>query len=176
MSGDRRHGALKRAEEDLARGEPWLARRRLTSLVVSSPYRAETLSLLGEVCHRMGDLPEAGRFWLLSDAEGEHVERAVRIFTEVHRGTPQQLVAQLPRRTRLASLDAYPPSAQRRIQALGLAAPLAERACVPPGEQQVTVSKSSPAFWGCLLAIFALVAIMVYGLVNGVVSLTQALR
>jgi hypothetical protein len=176
VTGTRPTGALARAKEDLARGAPWLARRRLASLVVSTPYRAEVLSLLAEVCHQMGDVPEAGRFWLLSDAEGEHVERAVRVFTELHRGNARQLAAQLPRRTRLASLEAYPPSAQRRIQALGLAVPLTERAYRSPEQARAQGRRGSPVGWGCLLVFIVLAILGVYGLFNGFIALMQSLR
>ncbi len=136
-----------------------------------TPYRAEVLSLLGDVCHQMEDLPEAGRYWLLSDKEGEEVERAVRVFAEMHRGNARQLAAQLPRRTRLASLESYPPSAQRRIQALGLAEHLAERAHDAPVQE----SKASPVQWGCMLTFVLMVIVVVYGLVNGLIALSQKL-
>jgi hypothetical protein len=172
MTGARPTGALERAKEDLARGEPWRARHRLASLVARTPYRAEALSLLAEVCHQMGDVPEAGRYWLLSDAEGEHVERAVRVFARLHGGNARQLVSQLPRRTRLASLEAYPPSAQRRIQALGLAPHLAERAQGAPEQAR----NASPVQWGCLFVFIAMAVVVLYGLVNGLIALVQSLR
>jgi hypothetical protein len=176
MTGTRRTGAVERAKEDLARGEPWLARRRLASLVASTPYQPEVLALLGEVCHQMGDVPEAGRFWLLSEAEGEHVERAVRVFTAMHRGVARQLAAQLPRRTRLSSLGAYPPIARRRIEALGLAEPLAARAYDASAPARAQARKASPVQWGCLVAFIALAIVVAYGLVNGLIALGQALR
>jgi hypothetical protein len=175
VTATRQTGALVRAKEDMARGEPWRARSRLTSLVVSTPYRAEALALLGEVCHQMGDVPEAGRFWLLSDAEGEHVERAVRVFAELHKGKARQLIAQLPRLTRLDSVEAYPPSAQRRLQALGLAGPLAEHAAFAAEQAKVHSQKVSLVGWGCLLAFIVLAIVGLYGLVNGVIALMQSL-
>jgi hypothetical protein len=175
MTGTRRTGAVARAKEDLARGEPWLARRRLASLVASTPYQPEVLALLGEVCHQMGDVPEAGRYWLLSEAEGEHVERAVRVFTGLHRGDARQLAAQLPRRTRQSSMGAYPPIPRRRIEALGLAEPLAARAW-DASEPRAQTRTSSPVQWGCLLAFIALAIIVAYGLINGLIALTQALK
>lgn len=144
--------------------------------MVSTPYRAEVLSLLGQVCHQMGDVPEAGRFWLLSEAEGEHVEQAVRVFADLHRGAARQLAAQLPRRTRLASLEAYPSGARRRIQALGLEQPLAERAYVAPEKARAPLRRISPVAVGCLLGLVLLVILVLYGLVNGLIALTQSLR
>ena len=176
MTGKRRTGAVERAKEDLARGEPWLARRRLASLVASTPYQPEVLALLGQVCHQMGDVPEAGRYWLLSELEGEHVERAVRVFTELHGGVARQVAAQLPRRTRLSSMGGYPPIARRRIEALGLAEPLAARAYDADAPAHAQTSHASPVQWGCFLAFIALAIVMAYGLVNGLIALGQALR
>jgi hypothetical protein len=176
MTGKRQTGAIARAKEDLARGEPWLARRRLASLVASTPYRPEVLALLGEVCHQMGDVPEAGRFWLLSEVEGEHVERAVRVFAELHRSDARQLAAQLPRRTRQSSMGAYPPIVRGRIEALGMAEPIAARAYDAPEQAQAPGRNTSPVQWGCLLAFIALAIVVAYGLVNGLIALGQALR
>lgn len=161
---------LERAQAELARGEAWRARRRLASYAVSGPYLPEALALLGAVCHRMGDLPEAGRFWLLSDAEGEEVERAVALFASMHqRGGPRQLVAQLPRRTRLASLDAYPEAARRRILARGLEAELTWRAWKPRDASKPGAGAVPSEAWGCLgplaLVALAVVALALYGLV-----------
>lgn len=162
---------IERAQAELARGEVWRARRRLASYAVSGPYLPEALALLGTVCHRMGDLPEAGRFWLLSDAEGEEVERAVALFASMHqKGGPRRLAAQLPKRVRLASLDVYPAPARRRILALGLEAELTTRAWRPPDarDSQAAGAKPRAFVWGCLcilgLAAVGLVALAMYGL------------
>lgn len=162
---------VERAQAELARGEVWRARRRLASYAVSGSYLAEVLALLGAVCQRMGDVPEAGRFWLLSDAEGEEVERAVALFVSLHeQGGPRRLVAQLPRRTRLASLEAYPEAARRRILALGLEAELTWRAWKPRDAPKPRAGAVPPSeAWGCLgplaLVALAVAALALYGLV-----------
>jgi hypothetical protein len=159
---------VERAQAELARGEPWRARRRLASYVASGPYLPEALALLGRVCHQMGDWPEAGRAWLLSDAEGEEVERAVALFVSLHGEEPRRLVAQLPRRTRLASPEAYPPAARRRIDALGLEAALTQHAWAPRAARGTKAPGAKPTaiVWGCFVGLALVVGLCLYGLVS----------
>jgi hypothetical protein len=65
---------LERAREDIADGRLWKARDRLTGALRASPSHQELLDLLGEVHYRMGDLPEAGRYWLLTERTGPEVD------------------------------------------------------------------------------------------------------
>ena len=108
--------ALDRARRDVENGDHWRARQRLDSYLDSKGYDPDLLRELGEIAYAMHDAFNAGRYWLLSSVEGEHVERAIEVFVSAGGKRPEQLAAQLPRRTRLPSIDGYAPQAQSRIE------------------------------------------------------------
>ena len=68
----------------------------------------------------MHDRYEAGRFWLIADARGEHVEHAITCFLKRAGKNPRQVVSRLPRAARLKSLDGYPEVVRARLHRLGL--------------------------------------------------------
>jgi hypothetical protein len=80
--------------------------------LASDPTNQQMLTLLGEICFRMGDLPAAGSYWFLTDAHGEDVNAAHTALLERHRG-PVALFNALPLR---APLEAYPEGVQARLR------------------------------------------------------------
>ena len=145
--------ALQRAENDLKRGEHWLARCRIESYLQTKGYDAELLTKAGRIALEMHDKYNAGRLWLTSNAEGEDVEEAMAVFLK-HAGTdPVQVLCQLPRVARRAPLDSYPPVVQDRLRRFGLDGALLA-SVFPTGRGQ------SPTTWGerVLLLILAAVA------------------
>lgn len=112
-------GALARATEDEARGDLGRARERLGSYLCARGYDAAVLARLGHLCLRMGDLREAGRYFLTSDAEGAEVEAAVDAFVAQHHGRPEQLLSQLPAYCR-RPLEGYPATARGRLERLAI--------------------------------------------------------
>jgi len=113
-------GAKERAQIDIEGGDYGRARQRLASYLTSKGYDPRILAQLGDLSHDMHDYFQAGRFWLLSDAEGEHVEFEISSFIAGTGGGAKQIVSHLPRSARMASLDAYPPIALERLRRLGL--------------------------------------------------------
>ena len=105
--------AVERAGRDRDAGRLWKARERLGSVLSLDPADQEVLALLGRVHYEMKDLPNAGRYWFLTEAEGPEVEKATAAMHERY-GFPE-LLRQLPARTAIAH---YPPSVQARLREL----------------------------------------------------------
>lgn len=112
--------ALERAEEDVARGEYWLARRRLESYLQSKGYEPKILARLGEISYEMKDSYAAGRAWLLSIAEGEHVEAAIETFVKHAGGDAEQITSALYRCAWPTDMTACDAIVQARIERFGL--------------------------------------------------------
>ena len=102
---------LNRAKEDIAQGRLWKARDRLTGLLSMYPAEQPVLHLLGEVLFRMGDLPAAGRYWVLTDRQGDDVDAALEALHERF-GEGVSLAKAIPIR---APLALYPPIVQERL-------------------------------------------------------------
>lgn len=102
---------FERAQQDIREGRLWKARDRLTGLLATFPANQKGLNLLGEVYFRMGDLPEAGRYWYLTDRQGPEVDAALEALAEKH-GSSTSLARAIPIR---APLDLYPPLVRQRL-------------------------------------------------------------
>jgi hypothetical protein len=111
---------IERARIDLAAGEAWRARTRLEGALVHRPADQAILSLLAEVCFSMSDLPAAGRYWFLTDAEGADVEAAFAAMNRRFRGATA-LWANLPAHPGVR-IDDYPEQVRRRLCELAEAA------------------------------------------------------
>jgi hypothetical protein len=102
-----------RAHEELDQGRLWKARDRLHGVLQAAPADQETLVLLGEIYFRMGDLPNAGRYWFLTEREGADVDEA---FAALHERYPfPELLRWVPAR---APIDEYPAPARARLAEL----------------------------------------------------------
>jgi hypothetical protein len=159
-------GALERADEDVARGDLGSARRRLASFVASGEYRPDVLARVGNLCLTMGDPVEAGRWYLLSSAEGTDVEHAVRRFVDTCGGNPAQALATLPHFRRRSDFAQYAGAPRARIEQFGLSAPLEVEARLrnPPGGPARLRQKL--AFVGCMAAILAFVLVIGVGTIT----------
>jgi len=104
---------LSRARRDIDEGRPWKAKDRLEGMLVTFPADQDVLGLLGDVNWSMGDAPEAGRAWYLTDRTGPDVDAAVAALTERY-GMPG-LANRLPVK---APFGSYPPAAHQRLKAL----------------------------------------------------------
>jgi uncharacterized protein DUF6584 len=142
-------GAIERARDDISNGRLWKARDRLSMLVKQQPANREALLLLGEVHHAMGDLPMAGRFWILTDRSGPDAEAAAAALEERWGGSPRELVRMLPR----GPLDEYPAPARERIAALRARARVGPDGEAPETDEEPIPAPSSERLW---LAAFAL--------------------
>lgn len=106
---------LTRVEHDLKNGRLWKARDRLFGLFSSYPASQEVLLLLGEVFYKMGDLPEAGRYWFLTERNDGLAQEALMAYRERCGKNPCIMLKQLPIRVHF---DKYGPVALKRVQAL----------------------------------------------------------
>lgn len=106
---------LQRVERDVESGDLGLARQRLAAHLNSAGYDAELLAKLGELSHQMHDRFTAGKYWLLSSAEGEQVETAVREYARRCANSPAQMLKELPRRMFPKSLEEMPDCARTRV-------------------------------------------------------------
>lgn len=82
-------------------------------MLKAAPADQETLELLGTVYYEMGDAPNAGRYWFLTEKRGPDVEDAL---AALHERYPfPELLKHVPAR---APAERYPPQVQRRIEEL----------------------------------------------------------
>ena len=79
----------------------------------TAPADQEALELLGTIYYEMGDLPNAGRYWFLTDKQGGEAKEALAALHERH--PFPDLLNQVPARP---PADQYPPPVQRRLQQL----------------------------------------------------------
>jgi hypothetical protein len=147
--------AIDRARRDLERGDHWLARRRLASFLSTVGYDPDVVEELGQISYDMHDAYEAGRMWLTSLAEGDHVEHAINVFVEHAGRDARQVCGQLPRVVRLPMLEAYPEKVQDRLRRLGLNAVIVEH---PRGR----AADSASSNWGERTVILAFVVIGIF--------------
>ena len=108
----------ERVRRDIEAGDLGMARRRLASRLAQQGYDPDLLAELGRISGQMGDRREAGRFWVMSTAEGPEVDAAVRCFVASCGGRAAQVCSQLPRASRLQTLDQYPEVARHRWEEL----------------------------------------------------------
>lgn len=111
---------LQRVEEDLQRGDYKLAETRLSAHMNSKGYNAEMMARLGRIAHDMRDPFAAGKYWIVSTAEGPEVEAAINVFLQRCNKDPRQAASQVPRYARLKLLASYPLFVQARLQSQNL--------------------------------------------------------
>lgn len=160
---------IARARADLDRGEPWRARDRLTAAFKADPSRADVADLLGDVHATMGDLPAAGRWWMLTEDDDERHEAARRAFAERHGRRGAALRAHVARAGEDFPLG---PRARARLEAIGWSA-RADRPSshaqgwAPEGEGESTslLGKAATAA-GVIFVLLATVGVWFYGVVR----------
>ena len=102
---------FKKAKQDVREGRLWKARDRLTGLLATFPADQKVLNLLGEVYFQMADLPQAGRYWYLTDRQGPEVEAALQALVDRY-GSKRNFARAIPIR---APIDLYPPVVRERL-------------------------------------------------------------
>jgi hypothetical protein len=110
-----RPDVLARASADIAAGRLWKARDRLTTYVKGEPTNQAALELLGDVYFKMGDHPNAGRFWFVTERSGPEAELAAGAFED---RWGKQLGEKLKMVPITEPLEAYPEVARERIAEL----------------------------------------------------------
>jgi hypothetical protein len=71
---------LERIHRDMQAGRLWKARDRLQGMLGTYPRSQEVMELLGDVLFRMGDWPEAGRYWFHTERNDENAQVAFHAF------------------------------------------------------------------------------------------------
>jgi hypothetical protein len=167
-----------RVKDELDRGRLWKARDRLLGKLADEPANHDLLGLMGDVYFAMGDLPQAGRYWWLTDRDDERANAAAAAFYERFGTHEIDVLRALPRPT---IADAYPPAVRARYEALvdavregGLEwkpprrhAPAAHADLHPDGQRYRPTWRDrliSPEFLGFVLVLILVLA--VFGLVT----------
>ena len=106
---------LDSVHADLEAGRLWKALDRLQGMRSTAPADQAVLELLGRVRADMGELPDAGLAWFLTDGDDPRREAAFAAMHERHGRITMQLVHKLKPR---APIEAFPPGAQARLREL----------------------------------------------------------
>lgn len=106
---------LERARTDIAAGRLWKARERLAGAIRFDRYDQTVLELLGEVHFSMGDLPAAGRLWVLTERSGHDVESAREALQERYGNDPALILESIPFG---GELERYPVLVRSRLDEL----------------------------------------------------------
>lgn len=106
---------LQRVQQEITSGRLWKAKDRLLGLFSTYPTSQEILGLLGEVLYKMGELPDAGRYWYLTEREDALAQEAFLAFEERCGANPCTMIRQLPIRR---DLYKYGAAALGRLQEL----------------------------------------------------------
>lgn len=109
-------GVIDRAQEDLARGEPLEAIRRLSAHLRRSPTSLAALDLLAFTYLSLGNPVQAGAAWFLTSRSDDDPV-AVEAFAALreHFDSPEQMARALPM---YAPSIGYPVQARRRLAVL----------------------------------------------------------
>jgi hypothetical protein len=109
---DWRYGQVR---EDIGRGRLWKARDRLQGHFVETPADQVVLDLLGSVLYAMGDLPQAGRYWWLTERDDEAARAARAAFHERFGSRSGLVLRALPKP---GVPEAYPATVAKRLSRL----------------------------------------------------------
>jgi hypothetical protein len=157
--------AIERAKRDIEEGDYGAARQRLRAYLATKGYEQEIVARLGQISYEMHDMYEAGRFWLLSDAEGSHADHAISCFLKRAGKDPRQIVSQLPHTVRLRSLDEYPEAVRARLRSLAL-----DEAISQAGRGRAS---KPPNTWGDRAVLSGCILVLLFGVVVFCVGLWQ---
>ena len=170
--------SVAKARVDLDEGRVWAARDRLESFVSQNPSHAEALEFLGDVLYQMGDLPRAGRYWLLTSRDDDRAARSIDALRERY-PRPELVLAALPVRD---SVDAYPVEARERIAELRAEAAangIEWRPRVTTSEMRGAREPPRERWWTSMVVVAGLglfIAILVLGILRLGQLLVEAIR
>ena len=108
-----------RVREDVDAGRLWKARDRLQGCLRAEPANQDVLDMLGAVWFEMGDLPQAGRHWWLTERDDEKAATARTAFYERFGHRAHEVLRSLPRPARP---EHYPVAVRGRLEELVTAA------------------------------------------------------
>ncbi|MFN2416463.1 MAG: DUF6584 family protein [Pyrinomonadaceae bacterium] len=156
---------LEKADRELAEGHLWRAKEILQGSLPNAGYDVELFEKLGIVLLRMGDLPEAGKFFFLSGVRKPEYEQAVVIFLRKYaKNKPHDLFRFFPRGARLAALSEYPDEVTRQLRELGFPESLKSedgKVTIPSG-----AGSDAVAWITCSIIASVLGALIVLGIIK----------
>jgi len=148
---------MERVNRDMAAGDLGMARTRLQSALQTRGYDPLLLTELGRVCHAMGDIFHAGRYWLLSTHAGPDVDHAIQQFLSRYGSDVKQAASQLPPSARLCKSEDYPPEVFERLMKLKMVDAVLRGEAVEQEAYRMSFSERAGCLAGVL--IFALAVI-----------------
>lgn len=153
---------FRRADEAIARGEPWRAREIYQGCVRSQEFDQRLYRRYAELLLQLGDRLEAGKYCFLAGWWDGEAGQAAKLFLDRHRGSgPRAVFDAFPGQAKLPLREDYPPQLAAELEQLGLPERL-----LPPETVQDWAIEKTPAFWlmsaGCwIVGIFCLLALVV---------------
>jgi hypothetical protein len=166
-----------RIREDIDAGRLWKARDRLQGHLRERPADQTVLGLLGDVWYAMGDLPQAGRHWWLTERDDDAASAARAAFYERFGTRPRGVLRALPRPARP---EHYPDAVRRRLEEVVAAAneggttwrpadwkPMPEDPWIPEGRHDVR----DLAAVALVLAVFFTFAVGAFNVLGWIVDL-----
>jgi len=161
----------ERVQQDLARGDFGLARMRLLSQLQQQGYSADLLARIGRISLDMHDLANAGRYWLLSNAQGPEVDAAIQVFADRCGGIAGNMVSQLPQALRQKPMASYAVEVQERLGRFGI-----NESCLVSGSSESGFGQLLVRTWRDKALDLFLGALFLGGLISmivGVCTITQ---
>lgn len=169
-TGSRRvQSILQRVEDDLQRGDYKLAETRLSDYLRTKGYNPDLLARLGRIAHDMRDPCAAGKYWLVSNAEGAEVDASIDALVQRCGRNPRQLVSSVPRYARLKKFDDYPAIVRNRLIALDVGEIIVRKA------HEDARAGAATGFWGNLKS-WLMILLFFAALLGGCVGFHRALH
>ena len=158
------HKILKaRVGNELAAGRAWRAKELLRGHIGSDAYDVELYEAYADLLARLGELPEAGKYYLLAGALGPEHEEAVELFLARHRKRqPVDVYRAFPSMARLRRLEDYPDAVRGRLIEWGVPQHLP---CPRRYEADALGSRGRSMEFGCLIPLALLVVFAAIGFV-----------
>jgi hypothetical protein len=153
---------VERALQDIDRNELWRARERLEGYIGSTGYDRDVVELLGDVCYRMGDHPNAGRYWFFTPADSSQKQSAIETFVRRCGGAPRMVYSNLPRTLRDRRPTQYPPEVRHRLDSLREA--VGPRAARKPRRKPARHNPAGDALTMLVVGAIALFFLFCFGL------------
>jgi hypothetical protein len=146
--------AINRADQDIEHGDYGMARIRLASYLNTKGYDPALLDRLGQLSYDMRDPVQAGRYWLASNAQGEHIESAIKAFLRHTGSNAHSIAAQLPPPVRYVPPDSLPSVARERVRRFGLEETLQRISRVPREPRGAPSDRAANAIgWAVVLLV-----------------------
>ena len=150
------HETLKaRVADELAMGRAWRAKELLRGHIGSDAYDVELYQAYADLLARLGELPEAGKYYLLAGALGPEHKEAVELFLARYRKCqPVEVYRAFPSMARLRRLEEYPDAVRGRLVEWGVPEQLP---CPRRYEADAVAARRTSHEFGCLIPLLLVV-------------------